>query len=156
MSDSLSPELLAALATAAATKTLLVALDFDGTMSPLVDRAEDARALPGSAAALRDLAQLPRTTTALISGRALDSLRRVASPEPETLLIGSHGAEAWTGPGGAPLELTPSQVEILRHAIGEAAPVVCAWKRAVKNARCVAPAASSRSPRWPPQTRDSA
>ncbi|MDF9278694.1 trehalose-phosphatase [Arthrobacter sp. EH-1B-1] len=124
MSDSLSPELLAALATAAATKTLLVALDFDGTMSPLVDRAEDARALPGSAAALRDLAQLPRTTTALISGRALDSLRRVASPEPETLLIGSHGAEAWTGPGGAPLELTPSQVEILRHATGAVQQVV--------------------------------
>ena len=97
MSESLSPELLSALATAAATDTLLVALDFDGTMSPLVDRAEDARALPGSAAALRELAQLPHTTTALISGRALDSLRLVASPEPETLLIGSHGAETWTG-----------------------------------------------------------
>ena len=112
----LSPELLSALATAAATDTLLVALDFDGTMSPLVDRAEDARALPGSAAALRELAQLPRTTTALISGRALDSLRLVASPEPETLLIGSHGAETWTGPDGAPLELSTSQVELLRRA----------------------------------------
>lgn len=116
MSEPLSPELLSALATAAATDTLLVALDFDGTMSPLVDRAEDARALPGSAAALRELAQIPRTTTALISGRALDSLRAVASPEPETLLIGSHGAETWTGPDGAPLELTPSQTEILQRA----------------------------------------
>lgn len=116
MSNELSPELLSALATAAATDTLLIALDFDGTMSPLVDRAEDARALPGSAAALRELAQLPRTTTALISGRALDSLRLVASPEPETLLIGSHGAETWTGPDGAPLELTASQAEILRRA----------------------------------------
>lgn len=116
MSEALSPELLSALATAAATDTLLVALDFDGTMSPLVDRAEDARALPGSAAALRELAQLQHTTTALISGRALDSLRLVASPEPETLLIGSHGAETWTGPDGAPLELTPSQAEILRSA----------------------------------------
>lgn len=116
MPESLSPELLSALATAAATDTLLVALDFDGTMSPLVDRAEDARALPGSAAALRELAQLPRTTTALISGRALDSLRMVASPEPETLLIGSHGAETWTGPDGAPLALTASQTEILRRA----------------------------------------
>jgi trehalose 6-phosphate phosphatase len=116
LSEELSPELLSALATAAATDTLLVALDFDGTMSPLVDRAEDARALPGSAAALRELAQLRRTTTALISGRALDSLRLVASPEPETLLIGSHGAETWTGPDGAPLELTASQAEILRRA----------------------------------------
>lgn len=116
MSEHLDAELLSALATAAATDHLLVALDFDGTMSPLVDRAEDARALPGSAAALRELAQLPRTTTALISGRALDSLRLVASPEPETLLIGSHGAETWTGPDGAPLTLTPSQVEILERA----------------------------------------
>lgn len=115
-SSELDPELLSALATAAATEHLLVALDFDGTMSPLVDRAEDARAIPGSAAALRELAQLPRTTTALISGRALDSLRRVASPEPETLLVGSHGAETWTGPDGAALELTPSQAEILRRA----------------------------------------
>lgn len=116
MPESLSPELLSALATAAATEALLIALDFDGTMSPLVDRAEDARALPASAAALRELAQLPRTTTALISGRALDSLRLVASPEPETLLIGSHGAETWTGPDGAPLELTASQTELLRRA----------------------------------------
>lgn len=124
MSENLSPELLSALATAAATEHLLVALDFDGTMSPLVDRAEDARALPGSAAALRELAQLPRTTTALISGRALDSLRLVASPEPETLLIGSHGAETWTGPGGAPLELTESQTEILRRATSAVQKVV--------------------------------
>ncbi|WP_028278471.1 trehalose-phosphatase [Arthrobacter sp. H5] len=116
MSEKLSPELLSALAAAAATERLLVALDFDGTMSPHVDRADDARALPGSTAALRALAQLPGTTTALISGRALDSLRLVASPEPETLLIGSHGAEAWTGPDGAPLELTPEQASILRNA----------------------------------------
>ncbi|NJC21277.1 trehalose 6-phosphate phosphatase [Arthrobacter pigmenti] len=124
MSETLSPELLSALATAAATDHLLVALDFDGTMSPLVDRAEDARALPGSTAALRELAQIPRTTTALISGRALDSLRLVASPEPETLLIGSHGAETWTGPDGAPLELTESQASILRRATAAVQDVV--------------------------------
>lgn len=124
MSEHLSAELFSALATAAAGDHLLVALDFDGTMSPLVDRAEDARALPGSAAALRALAQLPRTTTALISGRALDSLRMVASPEPETLLIGSHGAETWTGPDGAPLELTESQALILRRATAAVQEVV--------------------------------
>ncbi len=122
--SEISPELASALATAAATDTLLVALDFDGTMSPLVDRAEDARALPGSAAALSALGKLPRTTTALISGRALDSLRLVASPDPETLLIGSHGAETWTGPDGAPLELTESQASILRHATAAVQEVV--------------------------------
>ena len=56
------------------------------------------------------------TFTALISGRALGSLRPVASPEPETLLIGSHGAEAWTGPNAQPLQLTPEQADLLARA----------------------------------------
>ena len=55
-------------------------MDFDGTMAPIVDHADDARPLPRSAAAFAGLAALPRTTTALISGRALASLRAVASP----------------------------------------------------------------------------
>ncbi|WP_026550508.1 trehalose-phosphatase [Arthrobacter sp. Br18] len=102
-----------ALQTLAATEHLLVALDFDGTMSPLVERAGDARSLAGSAAALQALAALPRTTTALISGRAIDSLRLVAEPGPDTLLIGSHGAETWTGVGGEPLTLTDDQRSLL-------------------------------------------
>ena len=105
-----------ALETLARTGKLLVALDFDGTLSPLVERAEDARPLDGSAAAVRELAALPDTVTALISGRALDSLRTVASPEPETLLIGSHGAETWTGPNAEPLSLTPEQAQLLSRA----------------------------------------
>lgn len=110
---SLPPELLDAIRRIAGTEHLLVAMDFDGTISPLVDHAGDARPLPRSAAAFAELAGLPRTTTALISGRALDSLRAVASPPEETLLIGSHGAEAWLGPGSAPLTLEPDQRELL-------------------------------------------
>jgi trehalose 6-phosphate phosphatase len=116
MREGSGTDLPAAIERLAATPTLLVALDFDGVLSPLVERAEDARPLPRSAAALKDLASLPGTTTALISGRALASLRSVASPEPETLLIGSHGAETWTGPGGAPLSLTAEQAALLRTA----------------------------------------
>lgn len=110
---SLPPELLDAVRRIAGTEHLLVAMDFDGTISPLVDHAGDARPLPRSAAAFAELAALPRTTTALISGRALDSLRAVASPPEETLLIGSHGAEAWLGPGSAQLTLEPDQRELL-------------------------------------------
>lgn len=106
---SLKPELLDAIRRIANTEHLLVALDFDGTLSPLVDRAEDARPLPRSAAALAELAELPRTTTALISGRALDSLRLVASPPAATLLVGSHGAEVWLGEGSHGLELDEEQ-----------------------------------------------
>ncbi len=105
-----------ALVDLAATPTLLVALDFDGVLAPLVDHAEDSRPLPRSAAAVKVLAGLPRTTTAFISGRALGSLRQVASPEAETLLIGSHGAETWTGPDAPALELEPGQASALEQA----------------------------------------
>lgn len=110
---SLAPDLLEALRRTAATEHLLVAMDFDGTMAPLVDHAGDARALPRSAAAFAGLTELPRTTTALISGRALDSLRAVAFPPEKTLLIGSHGAEVWMGPGSSKLELDDDRRELL-------------------------------------------
>jgi trehalose 6-phosphate phosphatase len=110
---SLSPELLAAVRRIAGTEHLLVAMDFDGTMAPLVDHAGDSRALPRSAAAFAGLAELPRTTTALISGRALDSLRAVAFPPENTLLIGSHGAEVWMGPGSSQLMLDDGQRQLL-------------------------------------------
>jgi trehalose 6-phosphate phosphatase len=115
---TLAPELLEAVRRIAGTDHLLVAMDFDGTISPIVDHAGDARPLPRSAAAFAELTALPRTTTALISGRALDSLRAVASPPDETLLIGSHGAEAWLGPGSAPLTLDPEQLSLLEDVRG--------------------------------------
>ena len=110
---SLSPQLLEAVRRVAATDHLLVAMDFDGTMAPLVDHAADSRSLPRSAAAFTALTELPRTSTALISGRALDSLRATAFPPEKTLLIGSHGAEAWMGPGSSTLTLDETQRGLL-------------------------------------------
>ncbi|MDQ0679992.1 trehalose 6-phosphate phosphatase [Arthrobacter pascens] len=115
---TLSPELLDAVRRISQTEHLLVAMDFDGTISPIVDRAGDARPLPRSATAFAGLAALPRTTTALISGRALASLRAVASPPVDTLLIGSHGAEAWLGPGSTELTLDEGQRELLAEVRG--------------------------------------
>lgn len=110
---ALSPELREAVRNIARTDHLLVAMDFDGTMAPIVSHADDARPLPRAAAAFAGLAVLPRTTTALISGRALASLRAVASPPVDSLLIGSHGAEAWLGPGSAGLALDEEQKALL-------------------------------------------
>ncbi|MDQ1053029.1 trehalose 6-phosphate phosphatase [Arthrobacter sp. SORGH_AS 212] len=115
---ALTPELREAVRTIASTDQLLVAMDFDGTMAPIVPHADDARPLPRAAAAFAGLAALPRTTTALISGRALASLRGVASPPAESLLIGSHGAEAWLGPGSAGLELDEDQRTLLAEVRG--------------------------------------
>ncbi|GHD10658.1 trehalose-phosphatase [Zhihengliuella salsuginis] len=119
----LPDELRAAVENLAAVPHLLVALDFDGTLAPFVDRPEDARALPGSAEALARLAEPgaagaePRTTTALLSGRHLESLRLVARPPEHVLLVGSHGAERYSPEtGDEPLTLTDGQETLLAAA----------------------------------------
>lgn len=115
--ESRNPEDLArAIERLAAADQLLVAMDFDGVMAPLVAHPADARALPASAAALAELASLPRTTTALVSGRALASLRTVADPDERTLLVGSHGAEVWAGPDHERLALDPARAQLLADA----------------------------------------
>jgi trehalose 6-phosphate phosphatase len=86
-----------ALDAAAATRHLLVTSDFDGTMAPIVSNPADARPLPAAAAALSALAELPSTSVALISGRALSVLRELSGAPPTVHLVGSHGAEFDTG-----------------------------------------------------------
>ena len=94
---SLPPELLDALESAAATPRLLVTSDFDGTLAPIVDNPADARPLPEAAAALIELAGMPATSAALISGRALQTLRELSSMPAAVHLVGSHGAEFEAG-----------------------------------------------------------
>jgi trehalose 6-phosphate phosphatase len=88
-----SEDLDAALERLASTERLLVALDFDGVLAPLVSRPEDARALPASKAAVLRLAALPDTTVGMISGRSMESLVHVTELPDDTMLIGSHGVE---------------------------------------------------------------
>jgi trehalose 6-phosphate synthase/phosphatase len=73
--------------------SLLIALDFDGVLAPIVAVPEEARALPQSREHLAALVGSPGVRLALVSGRTLADLRRVASPPSGTLLVGSHGAE---------------------------------------------------------------
>ena len=89
----LDADLYAALREIASVRTLLVACDVDGTLAPIVDRPQDAVADADGLAALTALAQLPRTTVALVSGRALRDLRTLTDVGPEIVLVGSHGAE---------------------------------------------------------------
>lgn len=85
------------IARVAAAPRLLIALDFDGTLAPLVDDPADARALPAALEAVRALAALPHTSVAIVSGRALASLESVMPIPEEALVIGSHGAELRLG-----------------------------------------------------------
>ncbi|WP_454169235.1 trehalose-phosphatase [Microbacterium paulum] len=96
-----------ALAALARTPRLLVALDFDGTLSPLVDEPMAARMLPAARDAVAALVAAPDTTVALVSGRSLPDLRVIAEHDDDSpiLLVGSHGAEHWV-PGAGELPRT--------------------------------------------------
>ncbi|GAA1308673.1 trehalose-phosphatase [Pseudonocardia xinjiangensis] len=91
-----------AVRTVAVVPRLLVALDFDGVLAPIVPVPSDARPLPVSAAAIGSLATLPDTTVALVSGRGLADLAAVSGFGTPIRLIGSHGAEF--DDGGAVLD----------------------------------------------------
>ncbi len=81
----------------AASDRLLVALDFDGTLSPLEDEPMDARMLPAARRAVEALVAAPDTVVAFVSGRSLVDLRVIAEHRDDSrvLLAGSHGAEFW-------------------------------------------------------------
>lgn len=85
---------------ALAGRPLLVGLDFDGVLAPIVERPGDARALPGTLEAVQALAGLPDVVVALVSGRALEDLSARAGLEPggSIRLVGSHGAEMGPDP----------------------------------------------------------
>lgn len=66
--------------------------DFDGTLSPIVDRPEEAVLPEGSKQALRTLLDQTRVSIAVISGRSLDDIKnRVGMPG--ITYAGNHGIE---------------------------------------------------------------
>lgn len=88
------------LAQAAGRGRLLLCLDFDGTLSPIVETPHEARPLPGVRAVLRALsAKAPRVSVAVVSGRSVAQLRRLLGPAAGLYLVGTHGVEL-VGPRG--------------------------------------------------------
>jgi trehalose 6-phosphate phosphatase len=74
-------------------RPLLVALDFDGTLAPLVDDPTTSRMVEGADEVLADLASTDGVAVALVSGRAMNDLHALARMPAGTYLVGSHGAE---------------------------------------------------------------
>jgi len=72
---------------------LLVASDYDGTLAPIVDDPAHAAPHRESLVAMRQLADLPQTHVAIISGRALNDLASLTGSPDEVHLVGSHGSE---------------------------------------------------------------
>lgn len=114
--SGIDAELAAALAAVAATDRLLLASDYDGCVSPIVSRPEDAVPNPRSIAALEAAAELPRTLVTLISGRSRAVLQVLSGASDALTLVGSHGAEFASGFGG---QLTPDRRELLESLIAD-------------------------------------
>lgn len=115
-----------ALTRAASAPRLLVAVDFDGTMSPIVDDPSEAEPLPAAQDALESLAGLDGTTVAIVSGRALADLVERSGLGAPIRMVGGHGVEiddsaAELPLGGAQL-LARLRTEL--HAIGDDQPGV--------------------------------
>ncbi len=77
----------------ALTARLLVCCDFDGTISALADVPSAAYPVEGAVCALDALSALPDTWAAIVSGRALVDLTRMADVTERVHLVGSHGKE---------------------------------------------------------------
>lgn len=90
----------------AATRKLLVALDFDGTLAPIVPRPEMAEIDPGIAATLARLSGYRDVELAVITGRDVEDVRS-RLPNPDRFWIsGGHGREI-RRPDGTPLVGSP-------------------------------------------------
>lgn len=96
----------------AATPRLVIALDFDGTASPLVPDPMAARALPEVAIQVERLASLPDTVVAYVSGRSMHDLRVITEHTDDSAiaLAGSHGAQYWF-PGEGDAEIAGDVTE---------------------------------------------
>lgn len=101
--------------------TAMLALDFDGTLAPIVADPAAARPYPGASAALERLAR-QLGTVAIVTGRpaALAAeLLGVGPQHPTNLLIlGLYGLQRWTPSGGlAAVDVDRAPVEAARAAL---------------------------------------
>ncbi|GAA4414619.1 trehalose-phosphatase [Georgenia halophila] len=142
-SARLRPDLDEALEAFAARGRLLVGLDFDGVLAPIVVDPTTSRMLPASADAVARLSALPDVEVVLVSGRDAEDLAALAGLPTGSRVVGSHGAQ-WgrvvTTPGGGAglesdgVELSESQAglkaELLRETEALADGVDGAWVHA--------------------------
>lgn len=112
---------------------LLVALDFDGALAPIVLDPATARMLPATASALDRLSRAEDVTVALVSGREAADLTALAAPPVGTVVVGSHGAQWGTvrlDDDGAPVlegegvALSPDEAALHERLVAEAEALV--------------------------------
>lgn len=115
----MTESLASALARIAQTEILLVGLDFDGTLAPIVERPDEAQADRAALGGLGRLASAPACHVAVVSGRSLADLRARCPTPPDVRLVGSHGAEV-DGDGQLALPASGERlVAVVRERLGE-------------------------------------
>ncbi|MCB0115139.1 MAG: trehalose-phosphatase [Caldilineaceae bacterium] len=88
-----------------AGRTPALFLDYDGTLTPIVDRPEDAVIAPSMRQAVADLAQ--RCPVCVVSGRDRRTVQRLMGIN-DLIVAGSHGFDIWSPDDGH-----------IEHAVGE-------------------------------------
>ena len=83
-----------ALERAASADLLLVASDYDGTLSPIVDDPSEAIPENRALAALRSISERQGTRCLIVSGRSVEALVGFVGRSDNIGLIGNHGADA--------------------------------------------------------------
>lgn len=96
-------------------------LDFDGTLSEIVERPSDARPAPGVAAALEHVARR-FALVAVVSGRSAAELLEWLGPGVE--IWGVHGAEHTDGGRVVPSERVAPFHDLMRRVVDEASAAV--------------------------------
>jgi trehalose-phosphatase len=96
-----------------AGRPLALLLDFDGTLSPLVDRPPQAALVPGAERLMENLAGLPRILVGLISGRAIDDLQKRATV-PSAWYVGTNGLEMERNGSRFPIHVPSTVPDLLR------------------------------------------
>jgi trehalose 6-phosphate phosphatase len=113
----MTPDGLAALR--ADPASAVVALDYDGTLAPVVERPSDAVPAEGAVDALRALAPRVRTL-ALVTGRPADVVVALGglADVPGLVVLGQYGAQRWADGEVTSPEPLPG-VDVLRGALPE-------------------------------------
>ncbi len=103
---------------AALARPLLVGLDVDGVLAPIVGHAADAALVPGTIDVLVALCE--HTPVGIVSGRALGDLARFGFPE-GVMVAGSHGGERRGRPRDALTAVESTRLDRLRDLTERAA-----------------------------------
>lgn len=118
---SIPEDLDRALRQLAGSRPILLAVDFDGVLAPLVDDPTQSRPLPASVEAIEQIMDADDVVVAYVSGRDLDGLSAASTPPPEVHLVGSHGAQ-WQGRTRVEADhglMTAQQSELLEQVTAE-------------------------------------